>query len=692
MLPPNTPEGRRVWQEFQASRTCGHQNQAHPEERPNCECWSNWVTDQLHGLEVQLNRLRGEVNFNPQADLAHLQEELKSAQARTKSRIEQETQYRDERDRHFNRLLDMQRQIQNCAADLESARARGQKVVLNKNITLEEFLNVVRRELIFREERERRGIPIEEIEAVRSDLNKLWQLTEAAANEIGVHLKERDLLTIQGYIVASVKMIKALQQEIQQKDVSSDYVMFLQQRNREGARVISEMGEQLRGMWQGSMPGQGVVPGFLPPDVAGVVPGVLPGNISAAIGAVNVAPPIDMRSFKKHIWDIYLGLFKSERNLTVLITDRQMELPVWESDPPRIDSENVTYMNKWDLQGQLVRKEVQRFLIRVWELYSYLRDNNVPGSQKWWNGPYDDDNGRAIHVHEAMKAVDGLGTMAQTELKLVRQFIEPPTDAGYKSALEERIDRRYPIYRDLQGSINNLTQRIIALRQVPPSWPEQHERDNSAFLPKDNIDLLILMLSRIEMEYLSIRLIQLIQTMYNYWHLIPHDDPDMTRNVSNDMSRAHGIQVACEAELTRPSEIAPPPAYPGKMLPPIPAYTPYGNQTIPIITYVDKGDGGKGGKGGQGGQGKASKDKQDNNQKVRTNLKKLEEALKKKNIQFDRMARDPAKNFANAPAGASADDKLQKELDKLHEYRKKLENLYTSKGGGKIKDIQGYTV
>lgn len=624
--------------------------------------------------------LQRQVDFNPHEDLARLQDELKAAQERTKSRIIQETQYRDERDRHFNRLIDIQRQIQSCAADLESARAPGHQILLNKNVTLEEFLNVVRRELIFREERERIGIPREEIETIRNDLYKLWQLAEAAAREIGVYLKEKDLLTIQGYIVASVQMIKALQLEIQQKDLSSDYVMFLQQRDREGARIINEMGEQLRGVWQGVMPGMGVVPGSITPGT----------------GAVNVAPPIDFKSFQEHIWAIYLGLFDSERNLTIIITDRQMELPVWKSDSPRVDSENITYANKWELSAQLVRKEVRRFLERVWQLYSYIRDKNVPGSQSYWNGAYDDDHGRAIHVHEAFKAVDGRGLIAQTELNLIRQYIEQATDAAYKTDLEERIDQRYLIYRDLQASINKLTQRITLFRQIPPAWLEPHERDNSAFRPKKNIDLLILMLSRIEMEYLRIRLTQLIQTANNCWHLIPRDDPDMARYMSNEISQAHAVQVACEAELKRQLEIVPPPAYPGKIFPPLPAYAPHGQRVIPkgYSDYNDhnnnknrKGDKGNRGSNNQGGQ--VDKNKKDNNDKVRRNLNLLEKALSKKKVKFTKLSRDSKQNFANAPNGCSPDVKLQKELDKLHEYRKTLENLYTKKGG-KICDIKGY--
>ncbi|KAF7922149.1 uncharacterized protein EAE98_008360 [Botrytis deweyae] len=674
MLPPDTEDGQRIWNDYKGGNHCGHQDQNSPEILPNCRCWSNWVSDRVAHLEQDLDRVRGEVNFNPPAELSHLQEELESSRARTRSRIAQETQYRDERDRHFNRLLDMQRQIQTCAADLEAARAPvGHKVTLNKNVTLEELLIVVRRELIFREERERSGIPREEVEAIRSDLYKLWQLAEAAAREIGVHLKEKDLLTIQGYIVASVQMIKALQMEIQQKDVSSDYVMFLQQRNREGARVINEMGEQLRSVWQGNMPGVGVVPG----------------NLATAIGAVNVAPPIDFKSFKELIWGIYLGLFNSERNLTIIITDRQMEVPIWEPAPIRIDSENITYSNKWELCAQLVRNEIQRFLERVWQLYLYIREKNVPGSQEYWNGPYDDDHGRAIHVHEAMKAVEGRGLMAQTELKLVRQYIEPATDAAYKTDLEERIDRRYPIYRDLQASINNLTQRITMFRQIPPSWPEQHERDNTALSPKKSFDLLALMLSRIEMEYLSIRLIQLIQTTNNYWHLIPRDDPDLARYMSNEISRAHGIQVACEAELTRPSEIAPPPAYPGKMLPPRPAYQPYGDQIIPKSTYDNNNQ--QQNKNEKKGKGGTSKEKKDNETKVRSNINALEKALDSKKIKYGpKMARNTKSNFANAPKDASPDEKLQLELNKLHEYRKKLEGEWTSNGGGKVTNVKGY--
>ncbi|KAF7907796.1 hypothetical protein BELL_1153g00030 [Botrytis elliptica] len=674
MLPPDTEDGQRIWNDYKGGNHCGHQDQNSPEILPNCRCWSNWVSDRVAHLEQDLDRVRGEVNFNPPAELSHLQEELESSRARTRSRIAQETQYRDERDRHFNRLLDMQRQIQTCAADLEAARAPvGHKVTLNKNVTLEELLIVVRRELIFREERERSGIPREEVEAIRSDLYKLWQLAEAAAREIGVHLKEKDLLTIQGYIVASVQMIKALQMEIQQKDVSSDYVMFLQQRNREGARVINEMGEQLRSVWQGNMPGVGVVPG----------------NLATAIGAVNVAPPIDFKSFKELIWGIYLGLFNSERNLTIIITDRQMEVPIWEPAPIRIDSENITYSNKWELCAQLVRNEIQRFLERVWQLYLYIREKNVPGSQEYWNGPYDDDHGRAIHVHEAMKAVEGRGLMAQTELKLVRQYIEPATDAAYKTDLEERIDRRYPIYRDLQASINNLTQRITMFRQIPPSWPEQHERDNTTLSPKKSFDLLALMLSRIEMEYLSIRLIQLIQTTNNYWHLIPRDDPDLARYMSNEISRAHGIQVACEAELTRPSEIAPPPAYPGKMLPPRPAYQPYGDQIIPKSTYDNNNQ--QQNKNEKKGKGGTSKEKKDNETKVRSNINALEKALDSKKIKYGpKMARNTKSNFANAPKDASPDEKLQLELNKLHEYRKKLEGEWTSNGGGKVTNVKGY--
>ncbi|TEY69515.1 hypothetical protein BOTCAL_0114g00080 [Botryotinia calthae] len=674
MLPPDSADGQRIWNDYKGGNHCQHQDHHRPETLPNCPCWSNWVSNRVVHLEQDLDRVRGEVNFNPPAELSHLQEELESSRARTRSRIAQETQYRDERDRHFYRLLDMQRQIQTCAADLEAARAPvGHKVTLNKNITLEELLIVVRREIILREERERSGVPREEIDAINSDLNKLWQLAEAAAREIGVHLKEKDLLTIQGYIVASVQMIKALQMEIQQKDVSSDYVMFLQQRNREGARVINEMGEQLRGVWQANMPGVGVVPG----------------NLATAIGAVNVAPPIDFKSFKELIWGIYLGLFNSERNLTVIITDRQMEVPIWEPAPIRIDSENITYSNKWELCAQLVRNEIQRFLERVWQLYLYIREKNVPGSQEYWNGPYDDDHGRAIHVHEAMKAVEGRGLMAQTELKLVRQYIEPGTDAAYKSDLEERIDRRYPIYRDLQASINNLTQRITVFRQVPPSWPEQHERDNTAFLPKKSFDLLALMLSRIEMEYLSIRLIQLIQTTNNYWHLIPRDDPDLARNMSNEMSRAHGIQVACEAELTRPSEIAPPPAYPGKTLPPLPAYQPYGDQIIPKSTYVNNNQ--RENKNDKKGKGGTNKEKKDNETKVRSNINALEKALDSKKIKYgQKMARNARSNFASVPSDASPDEKLQLELNKLHEYRKKLEGAWTSNGGGKVTSVKGY--
>ncbi|KAF7909278.1 uncharacterized protein EAF01_002996 [Botrytis porri] len=674
MLPPDTEVGQRIWNDYKDGNHCEHEDHNSPDSLPICPCWSNWVSDRVVNLERDLDRVRREVNFNPPAELSHLQEELESSRARTRSRIAQETQYRDERNRHFNRLLDMQRQIQACAADLEAARAPvGHKVTLNKNVTLEELLIVVRRELIFREERERSGIPREEVEAIRVDLYKLWQLAEAAAREIGVHLKEKDLLTIQGYIVASVQMIKALQIEIQQKDVSSDYVMFLQQRNREGARVINEMGEQLRGVWQGNMPGVGVVPG----------------NLATAVGAVNVAPPIEFKSFKELIWGIYLGLFNSERNLTIIITDRQMEVPIWEPAPIRIDSENITYSNKWELCAQLVRNEIQRFLERVWQLYLHIREKNVPGSQEYWNGPYDDDHGRAIHVHEAMKAVEGRGLMAQTELTLVRQYIEPATDAAYKTDLEERIDRRYPIYRDLQASINNLTQRITMFRQVPPSWPEQHERDNTAFLPKKSFDLLALMLSRIEMEYLSIRLIQLIQTTNNYWHLIPRDDPDLARYMSNEMSRAHGIQVACEAELTRPSEIAPPPAYPGKTLPPRPAYQPYGDQIIPKSTYDNNNQ--QQNKNDKKGKGGASKEKKDNETKVRSNINALEKALDSKKIKYgQKMARNAKSNFANSPSDASPDEKLQLELNKLHEYRKKLEGVWTSNGGGKVASVKGY--
>ncbi|CAD6443715.1 88aac561-fbeb-4f68-abbe-cf06ed84c1b9 [Sclerotinia trifoliorum] len=671
MLPPDTTDSRRIWREYEASNYCQHQNHAHPETRPHCPCWSNWVSDRVVSLETELDRVRGEVNFNPQEEMTHLQEELESAQARTRSRIAQETQYRDERDRHFNRLLDMQRQIQSCAADLEAARAGpGHKVVLNKNVTLEEFLNVVRRELLFREERERSGISREEIEVIRSDLHKLWQLAEAAAGVVGIHLNQSEL-NIQEYIIASVQMIKAMQMEIKQKDVSSDYVMFLQQRNREGARVINEMGEQLRGVWQGNMPGMGVVPG----------------NFTAAVGAVNVAPPIDFKSFKELIWGIYLGLFSSERNLTSIIMDRQMELPIWEPEPIRIDSENITSLNKWEFCAQLVRREVDRFLRRVWQLCLYIREMNVPGSQDYWNGPHDDDHGRAVHVHDAMTAVIGRGLIAQTELQAKRQYIEPATDAAYKTDLEERIDRRYPIYRDLQASINNLTQRIIMFRQVPPSWPEQHERDNTAFSPKKSFDLLALMLSRIEMEYLSIRLIQLLQTTNNYWHLIPRDDPEMARYMSNEMSHAHGVQVACEAELTRPSEIAPPTAYPGKMLPPLPAYQPYGDQIIPKLTYNNTNKGNK----DNYNDGKIDKEKKDNESKVRGNINVLEKALESKGIRnFQKMARNKKANFANAPSDASADVRLQLELNKLHEYRKTLEGLYTKQGKGKVADIKGY--
>ncbi|KAA8565436.1 hypothetical protein MFRU_006g00170 [Monilinia fructicola] len=674
MLPPDTSEGRRIWREYKASNECSHQNYAHPEERPNCPCWSNWAIDRIVKLEQQVDGLHATAPSNNREDILRLQNELEASKARTRARIDQETQYRDERDRHFNRLLDMHKQIQSCVADLEFAQAPGQKVVLDKNISLEEFLAVVRRELIFRGERERSGIPREEIEAVRSDLYKLWQLAEAASREIGVHLKEKDLFTIQGYIVASVQMIKALQLEIQQKDVSSDYVMFLQQRNREGARVINEMGEQLRGMWQGNMPGVGVVPG----------------NLSTAVGSINVAPPIDFKSFKEEIWGMYLGLFNSERNLSIIIMDRNMQLPEWESAPIRIDSENKTYMHKWELAAQLVRNELDRFLKRVWELFLYIRSNNVPGSQPYWSGPVDDDHGRALHVHEAMKAAEGRGIKAQNELKLSRQYVEPATDVAYKDELEERLDRRYPIYRALQGSINNLTQRITIFRQVPPAWPEQHERDNSAFVPKKSFDLLVLMLSRIEMEYLTIRVIQLLETLNNYWHLVPPQDYDMARIMSNEISVAHGAKVACEAELTRPSEIAPAPAYPGKILPPLPEYTPYGYQTIPILpTGGDaKNNGNNKGNKGQN-EGEASKDKKDNNTKVRGNINKLEKELDKKKVKYDKMGRDSRKNFADAPNNASADTKMQKELDKLHEYRKKLEDLFR-KTGGNVDNIQGY--
>ncbi|KAB8293726.1 hypothetical protein EYC80_009211 [Monilinia laxa] len=682
MLPPETPEGRRIWREYKASNACTHQDHSNPEELPICPCWSNWASEQIVRLEQDVDRIKAETTFNPQAEVSRLENELEASKARTKARIDQEAQYRGERDRHFNRLLDMQKQIQSCAADLEFAQAPGQKVALDKNVTLEEFLAVVRRELIFRGERERSAIPREEIEAVRNDVYKLWQLAEAAAREIGVHLKERDLFTIQGYIVASVQMIKALQLEIQQKDVSSDYVMFLQQRNREGARVINEMGEQLRGMWQVNMPGVGVVPG----------------NLTAAVGSTNVAPPIDFKSFKEQIWSIYLGLFNSERNLSIIIMDHNMESPEWEPTPIRIDSENKTYAHKWELAAQLVRNEISRFLNRVWQLFVYIRSNDVPGSQPYWNGPYDDDHGRAIHVHEAFKAAEGRGIIAQTELGLSRQYVEPATDVAYKNELEERLDRRYPIYRDLQGSINNLTQRITIFRQVPPAWPEQHERDNTAFVPKKSFDLLVLMLSRIEMEYLTIRVIQLIEAVNSCWHLIPSQDHDMIRGMSNEISLAHGAKVACEAELTRPSEIAPAPAYPGKILPPLPDYTPYGYQIIPKLTAGDDGNNNKNNKGNQkgnqggnqeGNQGEVGKDKKDNNTKVRGNINKLEKELDKKKVKYDRMARDSKKNFADAPNNASADTKMQKELDKLHEYRRKLEDLF-KKNGGNVDNIQGY--
>ncbi|KAM3066967.1 hypothetical protein ACMFMF_010016 [Clarireedia jacksonii] len=590
---------------------------------------------------------------SPARAIYDLQNELNAARVRTQQRAEQEVRYRDERDRHFNRLLDIQSQIQACVGDLEGPT--------NDVVSVEDFISAVRR-IVHEFKLKQIDYPehtIQEIDGFRKDMQQLYKLVEAAAREVGMYPSD-----VQTYIRDSVNMIKALQQEVRQREVSSE--------NREGARVITQLNQERRGVWDGRLPADS---------------GVIPSSVGA-VNTRNLAAPITYDAFKAIIWPIYLGLFDSERTLRMILIDRNIEVPIWSSPPPRADSENIPRFNRWDLGAHLVTKEVERFYFRVLSLWHKVREEAIPGSEDDWNGPYDDDNGRAYHVHEVIQGTRGRGLFAEQEIKLMRQFLDPITNMGRKTDLDERHERRWPIYQDLQNSISIITNRIVMFRQVPPAWPEQHERDNTATEPKRDYDLLALMLTRIELEYLSLRLKQLLETVNSYWHLIPHGDATMIREMAAETSQATGVRIACEAELTRPSEIAPAPAYPGRTLPPYDQYIPYGR----LLGSGNQSFGGKNEKGnkwdknrgdskdqGSGKKGVDNQKKQQSNLKARIN--QMQKLLKEGRIQYKH--KQCTGNFASTTNGASEWEKLTAENKFLTTYKNELESAWKKANSGK---------
>ncbi|PQE30321.1 hypothetical protein CJF32_00008236 [Rutstroemia sp. NJR-2017a WRK4] len=638
---PRTAEGSYMWSQFVNNRAlCRHRKTSNPDFLSACSCWSDHICRQL-------DKAQRDLAAPPSSDRQYreLQEELDAARSRTLTHAEQENKLRDDRDRHINRLVDIQAQINDCITEIDGS--------ITKTVSVEEFISIVRRALyelkltITVQERSQ-----QEIDACREDMKQFYQLVAEAAKEID-----------------SVRMIKALQQEIRQQEVSNEFVQYLHERNREGARVISQLSQEQRDGWEGRSPRDQSI-------------------ITSSVGSVGgkiLAAPITYDTFKAFIWDIYLGLFDSERTLRLIFIDRNMEVPIWSSPPSRQTSENIAAKDRWSLSAQLVTKEVDRFYFRVLQLWQQIRNNRIPGSQDEWNGPYDDDNGRAYKVHEAVKAARGRGFLAEQELKLKRQFLDQITYMGRKTDLDERHDRRFPIYLKLQDSIWKITQRIEMFRQPPPDWPEQHERDNTAMEPKRDYELLALMLTRIEMEYLSLRLKQLLETAKSYWHLIPHGDATMASEMAEELSQATAARVACEAELTRPSEIAPAPAYPGKTLPPYDEYIPYGKQFEPW----NNSSGGKNEQGGKGdnnkGQGQGSNNKLDGMKKqnlsLRARMKQMQDLLKKQKVQYKH--KQFTGNFAGMKNGASEWDKFTAENKLLTTYKNELEGAWKKANDGK---------
>ncbi|PQE29554.1 hypothetical protein CJF30_00009175 [Rutstroemia sp. NJR-2017a BBW] len=640
-----------MWSQFVNNRAlCRHRKTSNPDFLSACSCWSDHICRLLDKAQRDLA-----APASSDRQYRELQEELEAARSRTLTHAEQENKLRDDRDRHINRLVDIQTQINGCITEIDGS--------ITKTVSVEEFISIVRRALyelkltITVQERSQ-----QEIDACREDMKQFYQLVAEAAREIGFYPTD-----VQTYIIDSVRMIKALQQEIRQQEVSNEFVQYLHERNREGARMISQLSQEHRDVWEGRSPG----------DQSIMTSSVGPG------GTKILAAPITYDTFKAFIWDIYLGLFDSERTLRLILIDRNMEVPIWSSTPPRQNSENTTAMNRWHLSAQLVIKEVTRFYARVLSLWHQIRENRIPGSQDEWNGPYDDDNGRAYNVHEAIKAARGRGFQAEQELRLSRQFLDPLTNMGRKTDLDERHERRFPIYLKLQESIWKITQRIELFRQPPPDWPEQHERDNTAMEPKRDYELLALMLTRIEMEYLSLRLKQLLETVKSYWHLIPHGDATMASEMAEELSQATAARVSCEAELTRPSEIAPAPAYPGKTLPPYDEYIPYGRQFEPW----NKSSGGKNEKGNKWDNDKGNKREKTKDQdqgsgnKGVDNLKKQNSNLRARKVQYKH--KQFTGNFAGTKNGASEWDRFTAENKVLNTYKNELEGAWKKANSGK---------
>jgi hypothetical protein len=644
-----------MWSQFINNRAlCRHRKTSNPDYLSACSCWSDHICRLL-------DKAQRDLAAPPSSGRQYreLQQELEAARSRTLTHAEQENKLRDDRDRHINRLVDIQTQINGCITEIDGS--------ITKTVSMEEFISIVRQALhelqlkVTVQERSQ-----QEIDACREDMKQFYQLVAEAAKEIGFHPTD-----VQTYIIDSVRMIKALQQEIRQQEVSNEFVQYLHERNREGARMISQLSQEQRDGWEGrSSRDQSIMTSSVGP-----------------VGGKILAAPITFDAFKAHIWDIYLGLFDSERTLRLILIDRNMEVPIWSSPPPRQNSEDITVRTRWHLSAQLVTKEVSRFYFRILSLWHQIRENKIPGSQDEWNGPYDDDNGRAYNVHEATKAARGRGLLAEQELRLSRQFLDPLTNMGRKTDLDERHERRFPIYLKLHDSIWKITQRIEMFRQPPPDWPEQHERDNTAMEPKRDYELLALMLTRIEMEYLSLRLKQLLETVKSYWHLIPHGDATMASEMAEELSQATAARVACEAELTRPSEIAPAPAYPGKTLPPYAEYIPYGKQFEPW----NNSSGGKNEKGNKWDNEKGKKDQGSGNKTVeslkkqnsnlRGRMKQLQDLLREGKVQYKH--KKFTGNFAGTKDGASEWDKFTAENKILTTYKNELEGAWKKANNGK---------
>ena len=459
-------------------------------------------------------------------------------------RIEEE-RYRDERDRHFNRIRDIHAQVQVAVREMMPTGS------VSREVTVDEFIATVRKEFAIQRQKEE-GYPREQVHALQRDLFQLHQLAQAASREIGIHEQSREF-TIPGYIVNSARLVVALRNEIRNKDVSHDYVQFLQERNREGARVINGMSQEISSFRDGLLP-------------------------STAL-AGRIAPPLAYAAWAQVIYPIYQGLFYSEKSLSQILLDRQLEVPLWDPAPRRVDRENITYPDKWTFGAALIRVEVKRLLDRVWQLFNHLKSLQIPGSSEGWAGPDNDDHGRAYYVHMEVKAARGRGALAETELGINRQYEKPIVDMAAKNQFEERLDRRFPLYLDLQRSISKLKDRVVSFSQIPPVWPLQHERDNTSLVPKETYESLAAMLSRMELEYLGQRVYQLVGEVNNKWHRIPAGNADAMAVFATEIAQATASVVASRAELEKPSEIAPATPYPGVPAP-LPEYVtagvPYG--------------------------------------------------------------------------------------------------------------------